>query len=254
MVACTWSADPVTKDSDIVKRALGYPYLRPLHSYILKNGRIQRLDAYTPETNRTPVLACGSNAAPEQLIRKFSGIETSEIPVTYTRLDNFVSAYSPHISGYGAIPATLLPMEGASTSCHITWLTPEQLDVMHKSEAVGVNYRYSKLSNINLNCDLTGHHHSIHAYIGRRGYLSFNNQPAVLKEIPFSRSWHNCLPLTQEAVQVKVMHKLTDKINLNRYIVENTDKLIRNSRIEKLQNYREDYPDFQEEILLDKNK
>lgn len=239
-------------DNDIVKRALGYPYSRPLHSYLLKDGEISRLDRFDPDPCRIPVLACGSNAAPDQLQRKFAGLTSEEIPVTFARLNGFISAYSPHFSSYGSIPATLLPASEASTTCHITWLKSAQLDIMHETEAVGANYRYSKLSEIDLNCELTGHHSSIFAYIGRRGYLEIDGKPAILNEIPSVHKAEDFISLTQHAVQSITMNILTGGINLNRYISENTDKSIRQGRIEKLQKHRMSYPDFRETILLDK--
>ena len=56
--------------SDIA-RALGYPYPAPTDDFVLRAGVAERFDSSVSLIHRTPVLAVGSNRAPEQLRRKF---------------------------------------------------------------------------------------------------------------------------------------------------------------------------------------
>ena len=68
---------------------------------------------------RTPVLAYGSNAAPEVLSRKLA-LSDQPVLVVPARLREFDVVYSAHISPYGAVPATLQrspgPRSGSTSS------------------------------------------------------------------------------------------------------------------------------------------
>ena len=61
--------------------------------------------AWNPEDERTPVLAIGSNAGPEQLLRKYPPEMFPEgvlIPCVRCMLKDFDVAFAPLISSYGS--------------------------------------------------------------------------------------------------------------------------------------------------------
>jgi len=242
----------VTDTDKQIKRALSYPYERPSHSYLLDGEDICRLDMWEPEEDRIPVLACGSNAAPEQLIRKFQNHQNRRIPVTAGKLKDFVSVYSPHVAGYGAFPATIMSLPGITTTCHITWLTEAQLITMHQSEAIGSSYRYSELQDIELKCELTGGHSRIHAYVGLRGVLRLNGAYIGLAEIPIEGSHDELTLMDQASVQAETLKSINPENEINRFIIDNLDLQRREQTIEALTSHTAPYPPFSERIIHDK--
>ncbi|MCW9045698.1 MAG: hypothetical protein OQK35_05145, partial [Alphaproteobacteria bacterium] len=133
---------PLGKE-DAVRLALSYPYNLPKHSYLLTEEGAKPLEGSFNTDQKVPVLACGSNQSPDQLLRKFSGMLADDpIPVTRGYLNGFDVAYSAHISSYGSIPASPVATQGVRSSLAINWLTPLQLERMHDTEALGQNYAF----------------------------------------------------------------------------------------------------------------
>jgi len=229
--------------------ALGYPYERPSSSFVISNGTVEELTSSFDHTNRVPVIACGSNGAPEQLLRKFKNNSEEPVIVTFATLTDFVCCYSAHISGYGAIPTTLVPMLGVQTECHITWLTIDQLEKMHETEALGRNYRYSKLESISINCEINGQLNAAYAYIGIHGNLVHSNAPVALSEIPFTCDLS--LPrLSQRALQELMIEKLSLKISVEKFIQENIeDTDLRIQRVRALEKFSQPFTYACETIL-----
>ena len=86
--------------------------------------------------DRAPVLAVGSNAAPAQIRRKLStaGL-TASVPVTAVTVDGLRVGVSAHVSKAGYVPATPVPDPLAtSRPMWVTWLAPEELQAMDKTE------------------------------------------------------------------------------------------------------------------------
>jgi len=244
----------VTDTDEHIKRALDYPYERPAHSYLLDGEHVSQLHAWEREENRIPVLACGSNAAPEQLIRKFQNHQNRRIPVTAGKLKDFVSVYSPHVAGYGSIPATIMPLPGVTTTCHVTWLTEDQLVHMHSTEAVGSAYRYSELQDIHLICDMTGTHSRIHAYVGRRGVLKLNGSYVGLAAIPIEGTHEQLTLMDQAAVQAATTDAINHYHDINRFVKNNLELSSRQKTIEAMKPHAAPYPPFSENIIHDKKK
>ena len=121
---------------------------------------------------RVPVVASGSNASPARLKAKFG--EEHTIPVTRAELRHFAVVFAGHFTAYGAIPATLQPHRGAITSVWITWLTAEQLTIMHHSEGViscresVQRYDYVELVGIDLRPEGTAPVDQAGAYLSTR--------------------------------------------------------------------------------------
>ena len=130
---------------------------------------------------RIPVLAVGSNRSPEQLLRKFS--ERDILPVTLIQLCDYDVVYAAHMASYGSIPAVLTRSPGTVIDIGINWLSRIQLERMHETEAIGVNYNFGVASKLNI---LSGNEHKIHnvgCYLGIHGCLSLKKNLIALKEI-----------------------------------------------------------------------
>jgi hypothetical protein len=93
-----------------------------------------------------PVVAAGSNAAPQQLRRKFRGIVDDPVYAIRCRLSGWIPAYSAHFSRYGAIAACLQQWPGANSHLFVTLLTPAGLARMHDTETLGTHYRFASLA------------------------------------------------------------------------------------------------------------
>ncbi|MEQ9347569.1 MAG: hypothetical protein RIG26_14105 [Thalassospira sp.] len=145
-------------------RAFLYPYAAPDHDFLFKAGACEPVgqgDIARLAHGRMPVLAVGSNRAPVQLSRKFSHQNLSdEILVTHGWMDHHDIVYSAHMTGYGAIPATLAPSPGTKVRVAVTWLTANQLSHMHVTESVPSHYSYQQLHgrDIGLDCGLIPDH------------------------------------------------------------------------------------------------
>ena len=169
---------------DGLPRAVDYPYLAPLESYVFDAG--EGAPAFSIE-GRTPVLALGSNAAPMQLRRKFAGLP-GHIPVSRAVLFDHVAVYSAHFTRYGALPATLHRHPGAIAFTALTWLDDRQLARMHETESVGVNYDYVEVADIRLEHDARLGEGAIPAclgvgaYVSRHGPLTHEGRPIRLAE------------------------------------------------------------------------
>jgi hypothetical protein len=161
--------------------ALRYPYPVPTDDFVLRAGVAEGFDSSVVLTDRTPVLAVGSNRAPEQLRRKFG--DYALVPVTIARLADHDVVYSAHMASYGSIPATLAPSPGSLVTVSLTWLTPAQLHHMHKTEAVGVNYDYAVAKALPIE-SITGRPSvPIGCYLSRRGAAAFDGAPLALTDI-----------------------------------------------------------------------
>lgn len=145
---------PETDDA-LLRLAKGYPYAAPDGSYLYRDGVHSALDgAVDPAllAGRIPVIAHGSNRAPEQLHRKFGHLsgDASAIPVTRAWLAGYDVVYSGHVTRYGSLSATLHEAPGTRVQVYVTWLTEPQLVRMHETEIGAGNYGYGRLRGIAL--------------------------------------------------------------------------------------------------------
>ncbi len=147
------------------------------------------MEAFDPSatTGRHPVLAVGSNRAPQQLARKFSNTHEATLPVQSSWLWEHDVVYSAHLSTYGAVPAALRHVAGTLVQVAVTWLTDEQLAAMHKTELPNGNYDYVQMSGIRLETEHGETLTTAHAYLSRRGHLAADDgQAMALAEIDAS--------------------------------------------------------------------
>lgn len=160
-------------------RARSYPYPYPGRSFTWNEGRVEAFDPRST-AGRTPVLAVGSNRAPDQLTRKYQGRGCGPIPVQHARLRDFDIVYAAHLTRYGAVPAMLQHAPGTTVELAVTWLDAAQLEVMHATEG---GYHYAAIEEIDLVLDEGGRMDSIHLYVGREGHLVHDGRAVALAEV-----------------------------------------------------------------------
>lgn len=174
----------------ILDFALGYPFTRPDRSFVYADGTVRLLgdDATIVEhaisDGRVPVLAYGSNASPLQLNRKFSRhFPGVEIPVMMAEMQGWDVVYAALFAPYGSVPATLIRSTGARVEVFVTYLTEDELKIMHKTEGAGSSYSYGKLHGtaIELGCGLWLN--EINTYMALSGALSIDGEAVALREV-----------------------------------------------------------------------
>ena len=165
----------------VISRALDYPYSSPAYDFVLDKGSLAPLQDRKSLEGRIPVLAIGSNRSPEQLLRKFG--DQNVLPVTRVKLCDYDVVYAAHIASYGSIPAVLARSPGTIVDIAITWLTKLQLQRMHETEAIGINYDYGIADSLKINADYDYKNQNIGCYLGRRGCLNIMGNIIALKEI-----------------------------------------------------------------------
>jgi len=106
-------------DRPVLLRALGYPYTVPSYSYLFDAGFAAPI-AEADFAGRVPVLAYGSNAAPDQLIRKFEDVPGTRIPVTRVSVSGIDAVYAAWFAAYGSVPATIHDAPGTEVFVHAT--------------------------------------------------------------------------------------------------------------------------------------
>ena len=121
-----------------------YPYEAPTAGYVVEVGACRPLGERDAAAlhQRHAVLSVGSNRAPRQLLRKFGPERT--LYVTPATLHDCDIIHSACFSYYGAVPCTAYPSMGTAVSLNAVWLTDEELEIMHATEAVGIAYDYGQ--------------------------------------------------------------------------------------------------------------
>lgn len=169
------------QDNPILARAIDYPYTAHPSEYLFREGRAEALASDHPMDDLVPVVAVGSNRAPEQLARKYTGWDVT-IPVTRHRARDVDVVYAAHMASYGAIPATLAGSPGTVVELWITWLDGPALARMDATEALGVNYDRVEVS-IRFEEHDRAAPHSVLLYTARRGALRLDGQPVALAAV-----------------------------------------------------------------------
>ena len=101
-----------------------YPYRVPRASFVYVDGRADPLEGPLDRSGRIPVIAYGSNRAPEQLARKFAGWPRGTGRAgDAARLADHDVVYGAHFTAYGALPAVLARSPGTAVEVSVTWLT-----------------------------------------------------------------------------------------------------------------------------------
>jgi hypothetical protein len=166
--------------SEVVQRALGYPYSIPSRSFALAGGRAVPLEAVDVDlSERTPLLAYGSNAAPEVLARKL-GAGADPVPVVRAVLSGFDVVYSAHISAYGSVPAAIQHSPGTEVRVFVAHLTAEQLRGVSETEP---NYELRSLRGVDVRLGTSGSLSELAAYVSRHGCLVSGGSEVALSSV-----------------------------------------------------------------------
>ena len=191
---------PETDDA-LLRLAKGYPYAAPAGSYLYRDGTseplVGPLDPALIE-GRVPVIAHGSNRAPEQLHRKFGHLtgEASTIPVTRAWLAGHDVVYSAHMTRYGALSATLHEAAGTRVQVYVTWLTQAQLPRMHETEIGAGNYGYGRMSGLSLTVEEGPELAEAFCYLAVHGCLcdpDMAGAPLALSAVPAQSRLHRAV-------------------------------------------------------------
>jgi hypothetical protein len=203
------SFPPRAFEAAAFERAIGYPWTRPGGSYLLAGADVELLEDMAPGEReqviaqfsseaggRLPVLAFGSNAAPETLERKFAHFpeEDDRAVLALTgRLHDFDVGVAAQPALYGSMPATLFPSPGTAVCATVLWVTANQFTQLTWSE---LSYRLGKLRT---RFDVDGGDSSfdeVLVFVSRFGAFCVDERPVALAAI--EASGRIAIALTQE--------------------------------------------------------
>jgi ribosomal protein S18 acetylase RimI-like enzyme len=200
---------PRAFEGAVLERALGYPWGRPEGSYRLTSAGAEPLAEMSDEERegaiaeftsegggRVPVLAIGSNAAPETLALKFAHFpdgDDREVLALTGRLHDFDVGAAAQPALYGSMPATLFPSPGTEVGATLLWVTPAQLTQLAWSE---LNYLLGKLG-ARFDVDEGGESFDeVLVFVSRFGAFRVDGRPVALAAVPANR--RTAVALTQE--------------------------------------------------------
>ena len=115
-----------------------------------------------------PVLAYGSNAAPEVLRRKLGAGLAAQVLARPVVLEDTDVVFSAHISHHGAVPATPVAAPGTEVDA---WLLAVPARAIEALDATEPNYRRELRANA-------------HVYVSRHGPLLLGGGPVALAAVP----------------------------------------------------------------------
>lgn len=238
--------------SDILKRALGYPYVLPGSSYIVHNDSDHPMlakHAADHRKGRVPVLAIGSNQSPEQIKRKFKGPDWLPIPCERCWLEDFDTVYSAHITAYGSIAAALHPCPGTRVSLYINWLDEQHLPRMHETELGNENYVYAELTGIRIKTEFGLDMSRAFFYRSNAGAFAPNGQPIPLAEVPAENRRYPAM--RQSDVQSHVHQATSSDYGFEDFVLSSVnDATLRRNRADAMRRHAITFAHPGLEILL----
>ena len=172
---------------ELYEHALGYPWPRPLTSYLLDDGEVldtgDDLRAHT--AGRFPLLAFGSNGAPDRLALKFAHLDPEQrrILVVAGDLYDFDVGVSALPAIYGAMPATIVPSPGTVIRASVLWATAEQVTALTWTE---LSYALGRLDDVRFDPDIPGAPSagSVLAYVSRWGAHRVGGEVVAMAQVP----------------------------------------------------------------------
>ena len=167
------------------ERAHDYPYQAPATSYLMDGESYVVTKRFSQEAlaGRIAVLSVGSNRAPQQLLRKYLG--QARLPVTRALLKNCDIIHSACFSYYGAVPCSAYPCLGTDIMLNAVWLTKDELQIMHDTEAVGIAYDYCRWDEGAVEILDAPQPEAVYGYATRLGYLADEaGKPFGLSALP----------------------------------------------------------------------
>ncbi|HEU4735606.1 MAG TPA: hypothetical protein VFS48_01085 [Solirubrobacterales bacterium] len=216
--------------NDVVERALGYPYGVPPGPFVQLGHQTLDSDALEIDREaRTPVLAYGSNAAPQVLSRKLA-LSDQPVLVVPARLAELDVVYSAHISPYGAVPATLQRSPGTEVRVHVIYMTEAQIGVISATEP---NYEPRLLEDIECRLEEGEELTEISAYISRHGCLLIDGSEVALAAV--AATGRTLTAMSETAVMERVRSTLCPADSLETFVLANvTDPALSQARTARL--------------------
>lgn len=163
-----------------LERAIGYPWQRGHNSFLLRDqiaGPIEPAEAAlltSSSPQRIPLIAFGANAAAKPLAQKLSALPDNEreVPVFAGYLQDYALGFSPHLTIYGSLPATLLARAGERLRTSLLLVTEAQFRVLTWTE---FNYLLAAIPAGSFEPDLPIKiPQPIYAYVSRHGALAID--------------------------------------------------------------------------------
>ena len=237
-------APPSAQRPQLIAHAKAYPYARPAMPALLTGEHIRALRRFDPVSGEyllataadesptdtvaghlppraveNPLLAVGANGSPAVLGRKLSalGHRPQVVMLQATVLDHAV-VYSAHLSAYGSVPATIQHSPGSYARVAVLFMPPEQLEALHASESLGVNYAFGRLDTAPVALESGETLEAPSAYLSLHGALMRNGEPLALDAISQSCPYP---ALTQESALNYVCELVSPGVALDDFIVKN---------------------------------
>lgn len=199
-----------------LRRATAYPYAIPERSFIQVGQRTLELPVTGPDlSGRRPLLAYGSNAAPEALARKLATEPPTPLPLIRAELADFDVVYSAHLSPYGSVPATLHRSPGSTTAVFVAYPTERQRRSLAATEP---NYEAHRLRGISCRPELGEPLAEVDAFLSRHGCLLLDGSEVALKAI--AASGRRLPALSEPEVLERVRATLSPELSLERFVEE----------------------------------
>jgi hypothetical protein len=196
-------------DHGALARALGYPWERPTGSYRLSDAGVDLLEEMSPAERdeaiaehsagageRLPLLAIGSNGAPDVLRRKFAHFPDRPdraVLALSGRLHEFDVGFAAQPALYGSMPATLFPSPGTAVAATVLWVTPAQFTQLAWSE---LSYRLGRLGTRFEVEEGGAVFDEVLVFVSRFGAFRVGGEPVALAAVP--ASGRTARALTQE--------------------------------------------------------
>jgi hypothetical protein len=185
------------------ERALGYPWERPVESYLMRDGSVQLLEMRDDigalplgGQKRFPLVTFGSNGAPGVLAHKLSvlGEDERDVLVLTGELAGHDVVASAHVAIYGAMPATIVPAAETSVRAGLLLVTAEQFTALTRTE---FNYAVARIDGAAFTPDLNwAAPEAVFAYVSRNGVFAADGSHVALKAVP--ARGRECHELEQE--------------------------------------------------------
>jgi len=262
------------QQNDLVNRAKAYPFGTPVSSYLFVCGECWPVDCYNelrPERSivrfhderssaadffvskglqtsylaapRIPVLASGSNASPARLREKFcNALEQTVIPVILYSVKNLLPVFSAKFASYGSITATLQQACESETKMFVTFLSLEQLEIMHQTEAIGDEYDFARLGRVDIQQTTWGSaaQKTVYAYLSRKGVFSTGGQQFSLDSRSALTS--GFAHKTQIEMLTQARDLLSPQEDLDHFLLRNiTDEKVRRKHNLALQQFSQPF-------------
>jgi hypothetical protein len=199
-----------------LRRATAYPYAIPQASFVQVGTQVLAMPATGfDRAGRRPLLAYGSNAAPEALARKLAAEPETPLPLVRAELNDFDAVYSAHLSPYGSVPATLRRSPGTALALFVAYPTESQRRLLSATEP---NYEERRLEGISCRPELGPPLAAADAFLSRHGCLLLGGSPIALSAIPARGRTFPALTQLQALERVRSM--LFAELDLERLLAD----------------------------------